>query len=172
MLGFFILFVLQRLGIGLVLYYGCGVGIEILVCYTIGVILEFIVAFFMSEVTDLSFVKEIIYYLGLLLETIPLFVLTFQNLSLFNSDLNYWMASILAMVSVQNVCCWFGNAYEGKGSFTYGLSGVAVSAIVMAVLMPLLGRNFHTLSIVSLVIGFVSIVIMVVARLKLGSNMD
>ena len=138
----------------------------------LGAILEFICSVAMGEWEDGVIVREILNLGAILMQVIPLFVLAIEYLKLPNGSLNFIMSVAFGWMSIVQLVVWFANAYEGMmGIFaSYGASVVIL--IVNAIIRALFSMTYHGLLVLNFVVGIIAVIIMILARLALGSNME
>lgn len=148
----------------------CNFGGGILACLIIGSILEYIGAVVLGE-SENFIVREIFFYFpGMLLQIIPLYIASAQYLALSESEMNFIMAVAIGWAGVLQAAVWFGNAFRGPGGFavTYGASIVVL--IVNAIFNAFM--TYHALLIFNIVVGSLGLLVALIARLSLGSNME
>lgn len=138
----------------------------------LGAILEFIASVAMGDMEDTSLVREIFNLGAVLMQLIPLFVLAIEYLKFPEGRLNFIMSVAFGWMSIMQLVIWFGNAFEGMaGVYTsYGAS-IAV-LIINAIIRLLFDMTYHGLLVFNFVIGIIAVIIIVIARIALGSNME
>lgn len=140
-----------------------------LTCLIIGSILEYLGAVLLGDWENFI-VRELFYYAGILLQVIPMYIVSSRYLALPNEQMNFIKAIALGWVCVSQLAVWIGNAFEGAGGFIFVLSASIVYFILGAILNALC--SLHTLLVTSFVIGSIALGVTVLLRLILGSNME
>lgn len=166
----FVYFAILKIAMIAVLQGFCHFSGGILACLIIGSILEYIGAVLLGECENFV-VREIIFYFpGMLLQIIPIYIASSQYLSLSESDMNFIMAVAIGWAGALQAALWFGNAFRGGAGFavTYGVSIVVLVAnAILNIFM-----SYHALLIFNFVIGSLGLLVALIARLALGSNME
>ena len=170
MFGLFIGYLVAKgIVIGISAYF-CELNAAVLACVIVGAIIEGIIALLLEDY-DYTVAKEVVYFASILLQIVPMFIVTIQMFSLPEKNLNFMMAIILGWFGVMTVIDWFSNAFDGPVFFAYyygaAIGFFAVEGILFAII-----ESYHTLLIVNMVIFCIAIIAVIIARLKLGSNVE
>ena len=166
----FVYFTILKIAMIALLQGFCHFGGGVLASLIIGSVLEYIGAVLLGECENFV-VREILFYFpGMLLQIIPIYIVSAQYLALSESEMNFIMAIAIGWAGVLQAALWFGNAFRGAAGFavTYGASIVVF--IVNAILNIFM--SFHALLVFNFVIGSLGLLVAVIARLALGSNME
>lgn len=155
----------------LLLIFLCQIGGGVIACLIIGALLEAFTIITLDDRGNLVF-KEILYYGGLLLQIVPLFVISAQFLSLPNSEMNLIHAISVGWIGLECVVCWFLTGYKGMVGLGYLYGFSVLYIIAMALINVMCGYNYHGLLIANIVIAAVGCAVIVLARLIKGSNME
>ncbi len=155
----------------------CDLAKGALVCMIIGVILEYLV----TDVGDGrggGFFKELLYFGAILLQIVPLLVESFGFLNAEkvawipdSGEINFIMSVAVGIISVTQFVLFFLNGYEGGAAPYFRCAILPIALLVEVILASLIG-NERTVLIVNIVISFVSMAGIAVARLIMGSNME
>lgn len=141
-----------------------------------GVILVCIAAVALGNLERRAQLRETFYYSGLLLQVLPLLILTIGYLDLPDSEIGWFKAVALGFLSVTLVICWFGDGIDGKFGYlrTYSEAGTVLIAegIISAICSAASDNEYHALTIVNLVVFALCVAIIIIARLTKGSNME
>ncbi len=172
MFGFFLSFLFIKGVILGLIAWTCNVGAALLTCLIIGTILEGIASILLGENDDDSILilKEIMYYVGLLLQLVAIFVVTVPMFSLPKKEINFMMAIAVGWIGIIAAVGWFAGAMEGVTLFAY-YYGVSIGFLaVEGILYAIMGT--YPLLIVNTVLACIAIIVIIVARIKLGSNLE
>lgn len=165
----FVYFALLKAILIAVLQGFCHFSGGILACLIIGSVLEWLVSVLMGDV-DNVFIREVLYYASVLLQVVPMFVVSAGYLSRAEDDLNFIMAIALGWVCVVQTVLWFANGFEGAAGFAYCYSATVIVLIAEAILNA--AFSLHTLLVVNFVIAAIALAVIIIARLAMGSNME
>lgn len=172
MLEAFIAFIILRGVIVAIIAWACKVGAALLACLIIGTILEGIASILLGEVDEWLVFKEIMYYGGLLLQLIAMLIVTIPMYSLPQKEISFLMAVSFGMIGILSAVGWFANGFEGVASIGYYYGATAITVGVEGILYGIMMTNTHTLVIANTVLVGISIIVILIARLKMGSNLE
>lgn len=138
----------------------------------LGAILEFIASVAMGDVEDASLIREIFNLGAVLMQLIPLFVLSIEYLKFPEGRLNFIMSVAFGWMSIMQLVLWFANAFEGMGGAFISFGSSILILIINAIIRLLFDMTYHGLLVFNFVIGIIAVIIIVLARIALGSNME
>lgn len=142
----------------------------VIACLIIGSILEFIGAVALGD-SDVGFVREFVFYIpGMLLQFIPILVLSVGWLSVSEYGLNFMKAIAIGWAGINQLVLFFQNGESGMVGFS-ATYGVTIGALIVNWILS----NFislHSLLVLNFIVGVIAILIAGIARIALGSNMD
>lgn len=172
MFGFFIAFIIIRGIVIAITAWACKIGAALLACLIIGAILEGIASILLADFDEKIVLKEIMYYGGMLLQLIAALIVTIQMLSLPMKEVSFLMAIPVGFTGVLSAVGWFANGFEGEASIGYYCSAAIITMGVEGLLYGILMTNTHRLLIANIVLAGISVIVIIIARLKMGSNLE
>ncbi len=141
-----------------------------------GIILVCIAAVALGDLEYKSTLREILYYSGFALQLIPLLIVTFGYLDLPDDKIGFIRAVALGWLSISLCVSWFADGYDGTLGYlsSYGAAGIILlcEVLVWAICGISVDSQYRILTIVNLVVCAISVIIILIARLKKGSNME
>lgn len=169
MFGFFVAFLIFK-GIMLALFSViCGMSTGLLVCCVFGVLFEGIAAHLLAD-SDATFIRELLYYAGVLMQIIPYIIMSVPFFTASDNDMNFLKAIAIGWGCLIIAVGWFANGFDGSGSFAYyygaSLGALAVEGILYAIM------SMHALLIVNTVVAALAVVVIIICRFAIGSNME
>ncbi len=138
----------------------------------LGALIEFICSVAMGEWEDGGIIRELLYIGALLMQILPLFILSIGYLKLPNGSLNFIMAVAFGWMSIMQLVLWFANAFEGAIGIFYSYGASVVILVANAIIRWIFQMSYHGLLVLNFVLGIIAVVIMIIIRLALGSNME
>ncbi len=148
----------------------CKLPVFVLILMILGAVFEYVSAIAMDDY-DNTFVREFIIYLpSILLQVLPIYIVSFGYLGLADGKLNFIMAVAAGWVTIVQAILWFINGFEGLSAFAYTYGASIIILVVNAILSSFMA--LPTLLVVNLVLGAISMLVITIARFKLGSNME
>lgn len=169
MFGIFASFLLVKAIIIVLIAIWAHLHAALIVLMAIGSILEGITSVLMED-SDNLVAKEIMYYGGLLLQIVSVFILTIPMFALPPEEINFMMASAIGLVCITIVIGWFLMGFEGFGFHYLYYAVLFIFFIVEGILFAII----HTfpLLVLNTVIACISVVVIICARIKMGSNLE
>jgi hypothetical protein len=168
MLGFLIIGLIVKVVLVILFHFYCGMSGGLIACYIIGAVLEGIATDLMTDVEN-AVLRGILYYPGILLQLIAAWVITVPCYSMSADSLKFMQAIALGVTYILIVVGWFATGYEGEGA-AYYYTALVIALFVEGLLSALM--NLRVLLIINTVLAAIATVAIVIARIKLGSNLE
>ena len=153
----------------------CGLPGWAIFLMAVGVLLVCVAAVALGDLERKAKLRETFYYSGLLLQVVPLLILTIGYLELSDDEIGWFKAIALGFLGVLLTICWFADGIDGKFGYLRTYSEAGTILIVEGILTAICSaavNQYRTLTIINLVAFALCVVIVIIARLTKGSNME
>ncbi len=147
----------------------CKFNAGFVICIAVGMFLEGFVSILLDDKGNPT-AKEIFYFIGLLMQIIPMIIITVHYFSLAEEKINFIKAIALGWMCIIATVGWFTNGIQGAVSFAY-YYGVSIGVLAVEGILSAM-TGLHTLLIINAVVSALAVVAVLLGRLKLGNNLE
>lgn len=170
MLSLFACFIILKAIIFTIIGVFGGLSGWMLALVIIGTLLEAVASIFLGD-TDKPVLRNILYYAGLLMQVVPIIVMTVPYYTMSEEKLNFIDAVSIGLIFVNIAVTWFANGFEGWIAPAYMYGGTIIYFVVAAILYAIVG-SLHALLIACTVLSGLAVGAIIIGLIVLGNNME